>query len=184
MNEEINKTENQKRLEILHRNHYNWLLSVAFKVSKSKTTSEDLIQELYVYLAERNDENLYFNDSFNLQYCRSFILSRFYNLIKVENRWDTISDDYDVEDLPYDEEFDRKLEKSYGEVVREIENMKKMKGWSSAMLAEMYWFGNMTFDELSKEIKISKSTAFLNVRKVKDRLRNNLDNPFKKNNDD
>lgn len=179
MKEEINR-----RLEILHRNHYQWLFSVAFKVSKSKLTSEDLIQELYIYLAERSDENLFYQDSFNLQYCRSFILSRFYNLVKVENRWDSINEDYDEEETPYDSEFDKRLDKSYGEVIRELGDMKKQKGWSSAMLAEMYWLGNMTFEQLSSEIGISKSTAFLNVRKVRERLKDKLDNPFDKQKDE
>ena len=180
MKKEISN-ETNRRLDILHRKHYQWLFSVGFKASKSKLTTEDLIQELYIYLAERDDENLYYEDSYNLQYCRAFILSRFYNLMKVENRWDTINDDYDEEEIPYNEEYDKKLEKCYNEVVVEINNMKKQKGWSSAMLAEMYWFSNMTFDELSNEIGISKSTAFLNVRKVRERLKDKLDNPFKEN---
>jgi len=176
--------ETRKRLDILHRKHYNWLFSVGFKVSKSKPITEDLIQELYMYLAERNAEELYYEDSFNLQYCRAFIISRFYNLTKVDGRWSTLADDYEREDVPYNIEWDMKLQNSYDEVVKELKDMKKQKGWSSAMLAELYWFSNMTFDELSKEIKISKSTAFLNVRKVKERLRDKLDNPFKDENNE
>ena len=168
-----------KRLDVLHRKHYQWLYSVGFKISKSSNTTEDLIQELYIYLLERDDKELYYEDSFNLQYCRTFILSRFYNLVKVENRWDTISADYDEEETPYNEEFDMKVEKAYNDLIKELEYMKKMKGWSSAMLAELYWFGNMTFEELASEIGISKSTAFLNVRKVKERLKEKLNNPFK-----
>lgn len=179
MNKKKVSKESTKRLEILHKQHYNWLFSCGFKVSKSQVITEDLIQELYIYLAERDAEELYYKDSYNLQYCRAFILSRFYNLKKVENRYSPLSDDYEREDEPYNEEWDMKLENSYNEVINELKDMKRQKGWSSAMLAEMYWFSDMTFDELSKEIKISKSTAFLNVRKVKERLRNKLDNPFK-----
>lgn len=170
--------ETTKRLEILHRKHYQWLFSVGFKVSKSKTITEDLIQELYIYLAERNAEELFYSDSFNLQYCRSFIHSRFYNLIKVQNKSETINDNWDEEDIPYDEEFDSRIDEAYSELIRELSEMKRKKGWSSAMLAEMYFFNNMTFDELSKEIGISKSTAFLNVKKVKERLKVKLKNPF------
>jgi len=172
------KNETLKRLDILHRNHYQWLLSVAFKVSKSKLVSEDLIQELYIYLAERNDKDLFYQNSFNLQYCRAFILSRFYNLMKVEKRWLPIKEDYDEEDVPYDVENDLRIEKAHKELLRELDEMKKKKGWSSAMIAEIYWFSNMTFDELSSEIGISKSTAFLNVKKVKQRLKEKLNNPF------
>jgi hypothetical protein len=176
--------ESRVRLDILHRKHYNWLFSCGFKISKSKPITEDLIQELYIYLAERDCEELYYEDSYNLQYCRAFIISRFYNLTKVEGRWSPLADDYEKEETPYDMEWDMKLQNSYDDVLKELSNMKKQKGWSSAMLAEMYWFSNMTFDELSKEIKISKSTAFLNVRKVKERLRDKLDNPFKDENNE
>lgn len=177
MKEEISN-ETKRRLDTLHRKHYQWLTSVGMKVSKSKIVTEDLIQELYIYLLDRDSEELYYDDSFNLQYCRSFILSRFYNLIKVEGRWDTIAEDYDREEEPYDIEFDLRIHKAHDELVNELKNMKKQKGWSSAMLAEMYWFSNMTFDELSSEIGISKSTAFLNVKKVKERLKDKLNNPF------
>jgi RNA polymerase sigma-70 factor (ECF subfamily) len=170
--------ETNKRLEILYRNHHKWLYSVAFKVSKSDTISEDLIQELYLYLSERNDENLYYQDSFNLQYCRSFIISRFYNLIKIDNRTTELFDTYDKEDIEYDYEYDNKIENSYNELVNELSQMKKEKGWSSAKLFELYWFSDMTFETLSNEIGISKSTAFLNVRKVKQKLKDKLKNPF------
>lgn len=170
--------ETIKRLEILHKNHYDWLYSCIFKISKSQRISEDLIQELYLYLSERDDEALYFKDSFNLQYCRSFLLSRFYNLKKIENRFSEISSDYEKEDEPYNEEEDKKLQQTYNEIVDEIHNMQRQKGWSSAKLAELYWFSDMTFEQLASEIGISKSTAFLNVRKVKLKLQNKFKNPY------
>jgi DNA-directed RNA polymerase specialized sigma24 family protein len=175
----VNK-ETKKRLDVLYRKHHQWLFSVAFKASKDMIISEELVQELYLYLLERNDEALYFKDSYNLQYCRAFIISRFYNLKKVDNRWLPLFSDWDSEDIPYDEEWDNKLEKSYKEVLDELSQMKKKKGWSSAMLFELYWFSDKTFDELSKEIGISKSTAFLNVKKIKTLLKEKLDNPFNK----
>lgn len=170
--------ESRKRLNVLFRKHHQWLFSVAFKVSKDTQISEDLIQELYMYLAERDDEKLYYKDSYNLQYCRAFILSRFYNLKKVEGRWLPLFDNWDSEDTPYDVEWDKKLEDSYKQVVDELDSMKKRKGWSSAMLFEMYYFSDKTFAEMSKDLGISKSTSFLNVRKVKQILKERLNNPF------
>lgn len=175
--------EINRRLDVLHRKHYSWLFSVGFKVSKSKPITEDLIQELYMYIAQKGDPNIFYADSYNLQYCRSFILSRFYNHVKVQGRLSPLSPDYEREDEPYNVSQDKKLQESYEELLREIDKMKKQKGWSSAMLAEMYWFSDMTFDELSKKIGISKSTAFLNVRKTKERLKLKLKNPFEDNED-
>lgn len=176
--------ENNRRLEILHKKHYDWLYSTAFKVSKCNIISEDLIGELYLYLSERNDEALYYKDSFNLQYCRAFIISRFYNLKKIENRWETIADDYEIEEEKYDVEKDKQLELAYIGLVNELKNMQKQKGWSSAKIAELYWFTDMTFEKLAEEIKVSKSTIFLNVRKVKNKLKQNLKNPFENDRED
>lgn len=176
--------ETKKRLDVLYRNHHKWLFSVAFKLSKDTHISEELVQELYLYLLDRNDEKLFYKDSFNLQYCRSFIVSRFYNLKKIEGRNVPLFDNWDTEDVPYDEEWDNKLAKAYNQVIEELDKMKKKKGWSSAMLFEMYWFSDKTFEQMSKEIGISKSTSFLNVRKVKNQLKDKLDNPFKDENKD
>lgn len=90
--------ENNKRLEILHRNHYDWLLAVAMKLTRNIDTSKDLIQELYIYLGGRNDKKLWYKDSFNLQYCRSFIHSRFYNLVTKEDRLVDLPITFELED--------------------------------------------------------------------------------------
>jgi DNA-binding transcriptional regulator GbsR (MarR family) len=53
--------------------------------------------------------------------------------------------------------------------------------WSSARLAELYFFSGdkMTLDKLSKDIGISKSTSFLNVKKIKQHIRLTKKNPFR-----
>lgn len=173
--------ENSKRLDYLYRNHHKWLIAVAMKICKDIEVADDLVQELYLYLSERNDEALFYDKSFNLQYCRAFIHSRFYNLIKVNDRKAYLRDDFDLEDEPYNIEEDNRLEASYKQVIEELSHMKKEPHWSSAMLFELYWFSDKTFEELSKEIGISKSTAFLNTKKVKNILKDKVDNPFKKN---
>lgn len=170
--------EIRERLNVLHRKHYSWLYSVGFKISKDKIVTEDLIQELYLYLAERGDEKLFYEDSYNLQYCRSFILSRFYNLVKYESRFSDLPEEWDEEDTPYDLNEDKRLEESYQQLKAELNSLKKSPKWSSAMLFEMYHFDNKTYDELAKDIKISKSTAFLNVRKVRHHLKKTLESPF------
>jgi DNA-directed RNA polymerase specialized sigma subunit len=89
-----------------------------------------------------------------------------------------LSDDYDTIDTEYDYERDEKIDKAYDEVKEELSNMKKRKGFASAMIYEHYWFSEKTLDEVSKDIKISKSTVFLAVKKVKKHLKQNIQNPF------
>lgn len=171
-------TECNKRLQTLFEKHNNWLGSVAFKVSKNDTVTEELVSELYLYLAEKCNPKLWYDDSFNLQYCRSYIISRFINGIKRENKKVKLDDSFDKIDEEYDIERDERIDKAYDEVKDELKRMKGRKGWSSAMIYEHYWFSDKTLDEVSKDIGISKSTVFLSVKKTKKELKNNIKNPF------
>jgi hypothetical protein len=64
-------------------------------------------------------------------------------------------------------------------MLAEIDNMKKEKGWSAAYLFQMYMFSEDSLEEVSKKIGVSLSTTFMNVKKVKMKLREKLNNPFK-----
>ena len=172
------QTECNKRLEVLYKKHHKWLGAVAFNISQNQETTEELVSELYLYLGEKCNEKLFYLDSFNLQYCRQFILSRFINGIKRDNKKKRLSDDYDEIDTEYDYEKDMKIDKADDEVREELNNMKKRKGFASAMIYEHYWFSDKTLDEVSKDIRISKSTVFLAVKKTKKHLKNNIQNPF------
>lgn len=178
--EEIRK-ENTKRLDVLHRKHYSWLKSVGMKLSKDINTTEDLIQELYIYLHERCDDKLWYSDSFNLQYCRAFIHSRFFNLCTKNSKFVDTEPDEDIPIQDYDYEEDRRLEEAYDAVLKELDNLKKSKKWSSAQLFELYYFSDKTYEEVSDDINISKSTTFINVRKVKEHMKKVLNNPFDNN---
>lgn len=171
--------ENQQRLEVLFNNHHKWLIGAAFNISKNEEVAEDLTSELYLYLGNKVNPSIWYSDSFNLQYCRSFLNSRFINWVKKENRKESLRERKDEEDIPYDEERDIRVQGEYDKLVGEINELKKQRGWQSAMLFSIYYFGDKSYNELAKEIGISKSTVFLNARKVKNHMIDNvLKNPF------
>lgn len=170
--------EHIKRLDILYRQHHEWLMQVAFNVCRDKEISEDLVSDLYLYLAERKDKNLYYNNSYNLMYCLSFIKSRFINRTKIMNRNESLSDNYESVDEQYDVEFDEQLEKTYEDIKTILKDLQGTKMWASAKLAEIYFYTDATFVSMAKDIDISKSTAFLNVKKIRDYLKTNVTNPF------
>jgi RNA polymerase sigma factor (sigma-70 family) len=176
------QTECSKRLETLYNKHHNWLGSVAFNITKDKLHTEDLVSELYLYLSEKCNPKIWYKDSFNLQYCRQFLLSRFLNQKKRSNKTihteTFVGSNWEKEFIEYDYESDIKIDKAYDEVKDELNNLKKKKGWSSAMIYEHYWMSDRTLDEVSKDIGISKSTVFLAVKKTKKHLKNNIQNPF------
>jgi DNA-directed RNA polymerase specialized sigma24 family protein len=174
--------ENNQRLGILYNQHHSWLLAVGFNITKDKDMAEDLVSDLYVYLGEKVNPATWYLNSFNLMYCRSFIMSRFLNKIKVGKRNTTLSENYDDVEEEYDVEYDEKLEKTYNSIVDELKKMEYTKQWASSKLAQLYWFNEkMTLEKLASEIKISKSTAFLNCKKVKKHIQQTIDNPFRSN---
>tara|TARA_R110000772_G_scaffold2435_5_gene8687 strand:+ start:354 stop:908 length:555 start_codon:yes stop_codon:yes gene_type:complete len=166
-----------KRLEVLYRKHHDWLRSVSYNLCKDSDISDDLIQELYLYLGEKQNPKLFFLDSFNLKYCHMFLSSRWTNLIKRESKNSYPDKFKDSEDTPYDEEWDNELQRFEEDVKQEINRLKTTSMWSSAQLYEMYQFSDKTMEELSNDIKISKSTTFLNVKKIKQHLQEVITKP-------
>jgi hypothetical protein len=174
------RLENNRRLEVLYNQSHKWLSAVSFNLAKDKEVAEDLVGELYVYLGERVNPSIWWGDSFNLMYCHSFIKSRFLNRIKVQKRNTPLVESYDGIEEEYDTDWDNKLETAYDNVVAELKAMEFTKQWASSKLYQMYAFNDkMTLEKLASEIKISKSTAFLNCKKAKKHLKETIQNPFK-----
>lgn len=172
------QTECSKRLTTLYNQHHKWLGAVAFNISKNKDTTDELVSELYLYLSEKCNHKLFYLDSYNLQYCRSFMMSRFLNKVNREKKPQELKSEWDAVSEEYDEDRDRRVDIAYAEVLQELDRMKKRKGFASAMIYEHYWFSDKTLDEVSKDIGISKSTTFLSVKAAKQHLKNNIQNPF------
>jgi DNA-directed RNA polymerase specialized sigma24 family protein len=171
--------ENSKRVELLYSKHRIWLAKVAFNICRDKTESDDLISDLYIYLLEKNNEKLWYSDgTFNLQYCRAFLLTRWINKTKIKKRYVNSEVEFEVSDSIYDTETDLRIQQCYDELIEELERLKKTKLWASAKLAELYWFSEDTLEDVSQKIKISKSTTFLNVKKIREHLKSTLQNPF------
>ena len=173
--------ENTKRLEVLYRESHQWLLAATYNITKNKETAEDLVGELYCYLGEKVRPNLWWGKSFNVMYCYSFVKSRFLNKVKRDKKIQYQAENPidNTPDVEYDIDFDLKLEDTYNNIVAELKAMEYTKQWASSKLFQMYVFdGGMTLEKLASEIKISKSTAFLNCKKTKLHLKNTIPNPF------
>lgn len=175
---------NAKRIDILYRKHNDWLLKVAFNLSHNKSDADDMVQNLYVYLLEKGNEKIYYFDSFNLKYCYLFIRTRFLNSKKTK-KLNIVDDDlfnFDIEDKEYNYIEDEIIQRSYNEVMDKLTQLKKTnKVWSSAKIFELYHKDNdTTIESLSQKLNLCKSTIFTNVKKVKEIIKNDLENPFTK----
>jgi hypothetical protein len=143
--------------------------------------AEDLVQDLYVYLGEKSRAKLWYKDSFNLLYCINFLQTRFLNKVKRDKKISYTADIKDnIVDTDYNTEFDEKLDKAYEQVLIEVKNLHNTNMWTSSKLYEIFWITNptMTLKELSETIGISNSTSFIHIKKVKEYLKQNIENPF------
>lgn len=172
--------ENTERLERLFTQSDGWLKAVAFNLSKNRDTAEELVSELYLYLAEKCNPALWYLNSFNLMYCHSFLKSRFLNRLKVQGRVGELSEDWDNTDTEYDYEGDERIEGAYNGIIDELKRLERTKMWTSSKLYQIYAFdGAMTYEKMSEEIGICKSTAYLHCKKIKKHLKDTQPNPFK-----
>jgi DNA-directed RNA polymerase specialized sigma24 family protein len=177
----VNKiqSENNKRLDILFRKSHGWLSAVAFNLAKDKEVADELVGELYLYLAEKCNPALWYLDSFNLMYAHAFLNSRFLNRIKAAKRNVPLSDSYDEVESEYDVDADTNVEDVYNKMVDELKRLERTKLWAPSKIYQLYAFDkDMTFEKLASELKLSKSTVYLNCKKIKKHLKDNLDNPF------
>lgn len=171
--------ETQQRLHILYTKHHKWLYATIYKLCKNNEIAEDLVSELYLYLGEKDNRDLYYNDSFNLLYCRMYLTSRYYNLYKRDKKLT----DFDLEDFcnqsdsEYDYEEDKMLETKYNEVMSEIQGLSKTKLWVSAAIYQMYSLTDYTIEDLSKNIGISPSTTFRHIKIIREHIKNTIKAP-------
>ena len=171
--------ECNERLDNLYRQSNTWLLQVSYNICKSRLESEELVQDLYLYLAEKCSPKLYYDNSYNLMYCHSFIKSRWINRTKRAKKIQYIgivqSEDSDIE---YNVDADVQIMEAHKAVMDEINRLKKTKGFSSAMIYEIYWTGDDTLQEVADKIGISKSTVFTHLKRVRQHLKQIIKNPF------
>jgi RNA polymerase sigma factor (sigma-70 family) len=178
----IQQCECERRLIGLFNESNDWLIRSAKKITKHQEEAEDLVQELFIYLHEKCNPKLFYGENtYNLYYCNKFLHSRFMNKVVKLNRTSYGFSDTsnDIEENEYDTEKDLAIEKAHKEVIDELNRLQITKMWPQAKIFELYWMSDKTLDQVATDTKISKSTVFLAVKKVRRYLKDVVDNPFK-----
>lgn len=172
--------ECEQRLSNLYTESHKWLLQAAYKVTKNKLEAEDIVSELYEYLHKKQNKKLFWGNSYNLLYCTKYIKHRFINKTKKLNRTSYVEEIFETneEDIPYDTERDIEIQKCYDDVLAELKRLETTKMWTSSKIFQLYFYSDKTLDQVANDIKISKSTVFLSVKKIRQHLKKLLDNPF------
>lgn len=171
--------ECDKRLETLYIDSHNWLFNMALNVTKNRTAADDLVQDLYLYLAEKCNPALFWGNSYNVMYCQQFLKHRWINKQKRGSKIILKEEIYSDEiDIPYDMDKDIGIQKAFDDVMSELKHLQTTKMWPAARIFELYWCSDKTLDTVAKDIKISKSTTFLAVKKIRNYLKTTINNPF------
>jgi DNA-directed RNA polymerase specialized sigma24 family protein len=173
------ETQCAKRLDTLYREHHSWLLKVGYNITKNKSESEDLVMELYEYLHRKQNQKLFWGESYNTMYCLSFLKHRWLNKTKKLNRTTYITEYYTNEaDEVYDIDRDIAMMNAHTDIMNEIQRLKKTRNFAPAMLWEMYWTSDDTLQSLADKIGISQSTCFIHIKKIRAHLNKTITNPF------
>jgi RNA polymerase sigma factor (sigma-70 family) len=166
------------RLENLYKNSHIWLIKASYNITGNSEDAADLVQDLYQYLLEKCNPKLFYLDSYNLLYLHRFLTHRWINRRKKNSRMTYVGEIYNDDPAEeYDVERDEDIMRAYGEVMEELQRLKKTKGWASARLFELYWCSDDTLQEVADKIGISKSTVFIAIRKIRKHMATVIHNP-------
>jgi len=177
--------EIRRRIQVLYEEHGTWLLQSATNITKNPQDAEDLVGDLYIYLLEKGTPKLYYKNSINALYCYRFLQTRWINKMNKRNKLpiykpkDTfIEECWDLQDEVYSSELDDAIMESFEAVNQELQRLSTTREWSKVRLFELYYGSDDTMLQVANKIGICKSTMFMNIRKVRDHLKNTCPNPF------
>ncbi len=173
------QTECNRRLENFYKDSNIWLHQVSYNITKNREESEDLVADLWEYLIKKCNPKLYWKDSYNRMYAMAFLKHRWINKTKKLNRVKYVGEI--VHDDPfeeYDYDLDMGIVSAHEEVLAELKRLQTTKLWTSAKLYSLYWESDDTLQELADKIGISKSTVFIQIKRMRQHLKTVIDNPF------
>ena len=113
-------------------------------------------------------------------YCYRFLQTRWVNKINKKNKLkiDELTYRMDIEDEIYPMEQDQKIMETFDEVQKELERLTKTRMWPKAKLFQLYYENENTMIEIAEKIGISKSTTFISIKKIREHLKQQIQNPF------
>lgn len=164
--------EHKKRLSKLYTDSHKKLVKYAYGLTKDMDDAEDLVSNLYEYLLVKQNDKLFWRDSYNILYCNKFIYSRFINSQTRGMKYVPISEELELEDIEYDIEKDKFLEELHQKILNELKELERTKLWASAKIFQLYTMSDKTLQKVADDIGISKSTTFLAVKKIRTHLQN------------
>jgi DNA-directed RNA polymerase specialized sigma24 family protein len=151
----------------LYNNKYKWLLQVSYNLTQNKDDAEDLIQELFVKLAEYKniDKLIFLERELNLFYVFKMLRSIFINQAKKNKHQfvDLNAETLNIETSEYNYDADTQWENDYKSTLDAIQSLE----WFDRKLLETYIDEGHSIASLSTATNISKSTIFTSLKNSK-----------------
>lgn len=171
--------ECERRLTNLYNQSHHWLIKHSIKLTKNREEAEDLVQELYEYLHEKRNPKIFWGDAYHMFYCYRYLETRWINKVKKLNKTEYRSEiKSEAVHEEYNELWDEEIQVAHNKVLEELKRLSATRMWAPARIFELYWMSDDTLEEVAKKIKISKSTVYLSVRKIRRYLKEVINNPF------
>ena len=87
---------------------------MALAVTRDRDSADDLVQELYLYLAEKCNPAIFWGNSYNIMYCQQYLKTRWINKQKRNSKILFKEEIYSEEvDIPYDIEKDIGIQQAF-----------------------------------------------------------------------
>lgn len=169
------------RLENLYKESHIWLIQVATNTTNDADNAADMVSDLYLYLHKHRKKEIFWGVSYNLMYCMRYIQSRWKSKREKLNRYkfkETMMD-FDEPMEEYDMDRDVAIMREYDKVKEELKRLEQTKLFPQAKLYEMYWMSDDKIMDVADKIHLSKSTVFSAIKKIRNHMKDILDNPFK-----
>jgi RNA polymerase sigma factor (sigma-70 family) len=165
--------DKNKLIEDFIKNHNSWLYAVCFNLTKDRNDADDLIQETYTRLLELPEskiEAIRFGESdLNTFYVYRMIKNYYINQGKAKKESYTDTEVYgnDADDdtnLQFEDDYEALMNKIEGE----MNDLKKnSETYFDVMLLDVYLKEGHSIDSLAKHTKISRSTIFTSLKRVR-----------------
>jgi len=169
------------RLTNLYNESHTWLTQAATNITRSSADADELVSDLYLYLHKKKNPKIFWGPtSYNLMYCYRNLQTRWiskrqklhrYNHQECMSSFDDVNEEYDVEK-------DEMIMREFERVKVELKRLEQTNMFPQAKLFELYWFSDDKIMDVADKIHLSKSTVFNSIKKIRQHLKEVINNPF------
>lgn len=171
--------ENKKRVELLHIKYNLKIINYINTLTNDIEESEDLYQNMLLFLLENPNPKIWDKDTFNIAYIFRIVYSRFINRVNFLNKrsYEEFNEEIVVvEDEEYNYDDDKKYETKLEILLQTINEAKINKIDKYIKEYEKAYLYKMPIKMLAKKVGVSDNTLYTHFRKIQEIIEMNVKN--------